>query len=128
MSESSNPFGFTPEQREAHRKAREEFKDRPNLRQLVESGRINPGGPAGAEGVRQTRVILAALKAAREARGLGVEAVAEKLGHAGYAPRVAELETGTGDAVGGVVFLNAYAAALGFRLWLTIEPEEDTPR
>jgi transcriptional regulator with XRE-family HTH domain len=69
----------TPEEKERIRQIRERFqRERPTLEELVASGDCAPPVPQGA--YRQLRVLMHALKTAREQQGLSLADVAERSG------------------------------------------------
>jgi transcriptional regulator with XRE-family HTH domain len=69
----------TPEEKERIRQIRERFqRERPTLEELVASGDCAPPVPQGA--YRQLRVLMHALRTAREQQGLRLADVAERSG------------------------------------------------
>lgn len=69
----------TPQEKERIRQIRERFqRERPTLEELVASGDCAPPVPQGA--YRQLRVLMHALKTAREQQGLSLADVAERSG------------------------------------------------
>jgi DNA-binding XRE family transcriptional regulator len=107
---------WTPEDRARHRAIREEFKDCPTVEQLRERGYMTAPLPQGV--YWELRVILYALKKAREAAGLSLADVAERSGIDKAA--LSRLENGI-PANPTVETLFRYAAAVGKRLRWTLE-------
>ena len=105
-------MNWTPEDRARHKAIREKFqKERPSLKELVESGDAAPTIPM--ELYLELREALAALKKAREAAGLSLADVAERSGIDKAA--LSRLENGIHDNPN-VETLMRYAAALGKKL------------
>ena len=106
------PSNLSDEERTRQKAVRELFqKERPSLRQLVESGDAPEPIPMGL--YIELRLALAELKRVREAAGLSLTDVAEKSGIDKAA--LSRLENGVHDNPT-VETLMRYAAALGKRL------------
>src|SRR5437764_9576670 len=103
---------WSPEDRARHKAIREKFqKERPSLKELVESGDAPPSMPLGV--YLELRAALAALKKAREEAGLSLADVADRSGIDKAA--LSRLENGVHDNPT-VETLMRYAAALGKKL------------
>jgi DNA-binding XRE family transcriptional regulator len=108
---------LSDEERVRQKAVREKFqKERPSLRQLVESGDAPPPIPMGL--YIELRLALAELKRAREAAGLSLADVAERSGIDKAA--LSRLENGVHDNPT-VETLMRYAAALGKRLTWSLQ-------
>jgi DNA-binding XRE family transcriptional regulator len=108
---------LSDEERDRQKAVREKFqKERPSLRQLVESGDAPPPIPMGL--YIELRLALAELKRAREAAGLSLADVAERSGIDKAA--LSRLENGVHDNPT-VETLARYAAALGKRLTWSLQ-------
>jgi DNA-binding XRE family transcriptional regulator len=103
---------WTPADRARHKAIREKFqKERPSLKEMVESGDAEPPIPMGV--YLELRLALADLKKAREAAGLSLADVADRSGIDKAA--LSRLENGIHDNPT-VETLLRYAAALGKKL------------
>lgn len=108
---------LSDEERARQEAVREKLqKERPSLRQLVESGDADPPIPLGV--YIQLRLALLELKKAREAAGLSLADVAERSGIDKAA--LSRLENGVHDNPT-VETLMRYAAALGKRLTWSLQ-------
>jgi DNA-binding XRE family transcriptional regulator len=113
---------WTPEDRARHKAVREKFqKERPTLRQLVESGDSPPPIKMGL--YIELRLALAELKRLREAARLSLADVAERSGIDKAA--LSRLENGVHDNPT-VETLMRYAAAVGKKLTWSLQ--DLTPR
>jgi DNA-binding XRE family transcriptional regulator len=105
------------EERARERVARERFQaERPSLQQLIDSGDADPPIRLGV--YTEFRLLLRALKEAREAAGLSLADVAARSGIDKAA--LSRLENGVSDNPT-VLTLMRYAAALGKRLTWSLE-------
>jgi transcriptional regulator with XRE-family HTH domain len=113
----------TPEEKERIRRIRERFqRERPTLEELVASGDCAPPVPQGA--YRQLRVLMHALKTARERQGLSLADVARQSGIDKGA--LSRLETGA-QTNPTIDTLWRYAYALGKDLaWVVGDGESDS--
>lgn len=117
------PNTQTPEERAREVAIRERFqRERPTLKELVESGDATPPMPLGR--YLELRAALTALRASREASGLSLADVAERSGIDKAA--LSRLENGIHDNPT-VETLLRYAAAIGKRLTIRLEDLEPVP-
>jgi DNA-binding XRE family transcriptional regulator len=108
---------WTTEDRARHKAIRERFqRERPSLRQLVESGECSAPVPLGIQ--LPIRAIVHELKTAREAASLSLADVAERSGIDKAA--LSRLENGVHDNPT-VETLMRYAAALGKKLTWSLQ-------
>lgn len=116
---------WTAADRERRRKARELFKDKPTIEQLVERGELS-GNTVPLELYVAIQQLLHDLKKARAAAGLSLADVAERTGMDKAV--LSKLENGQ-HGVPTLPSLARYAQAVGLRLSLTLavgDEEEDT--
>ena len=110
-------MGLASEERAQEKAIREKFqRERPSLRELVESGDAPPPVPMGQ--YIELRLALAELKRIREAAGLSLADVAERSGIDKAA--LSRLENGVHDNPT-VETLARYATAVGKRLTWSIQ-------
>ena len=111
------PSNLTEEERAYQKAVREKFqRERPSLRELVESGDSPPAIPLGL--YLELRLALAELKRTREAAGLSLADVAERSGIDKSA--LSRLENGIHDNPT-IETLMRYAAAVGKKLSWTLQ-------
>jgi DNA-binding XRE family transcriptional regulator len=116
-------LNWTPDDRARHQAIRERFqKERPSLKQLVESGEYGPPMSFGV--YLELRQAMADLKHARTEAGLSLADVSERSGIDKAA--LSRLENGVHDNPT-VETLVRYAAALGKRLTIGFQDSEPTP-
>jgi predicted transcriptional regulator len=124
MKSESRKIDRTPEDRARLKAIREKFqREKPSLRQLVESGDAPPPMPLGT--YIQVQALLHRLKQEREAAGLSLADVAERTGMDRAA--ISRLENGH-QSNPTVDTLARYAAALGKQIIWAVEDQPTTRR
>jgi len=110
-------MNWSPEDRARHKAIREKFqKERPSLKELVESGDAAAPMPFGV--YLELRLALAELKRTREAAGLSLTDVSERSGIDKAA--LSRLENGIHDNPT-IETLTRYATALGKRITWSLQ-------
>jgi len=111
----------TPEARARQQAAREPFKDKPTLDQLVQRGDVDPSRITTMGGVVALHKALAAVKRVREARGLSLSDAARRAEMP--VPTASRLE---GGKQGNFTFetLARYAAGVGLDLEIVVKERD----
>ncbi|MEW4568882.1 helix-turn-helix transcriptional regulator [Tautonia sp. JC769] len=116
--EAARARARTPEARAEEQAIRQSYVDRPSVRELVDRGDLDPEAITAGNVRYALRLAVAALKSAREAKGLSLADVAQRSGIDRAALSRLENEHNVNPKL---ETLGRYAGALGLELTIAID-------